>query len=46
MLSGMKAFINLFHLLNDDGRREETVQCPLDRREIHPALGLEVSDLA
>jgi hypothetical protein len=46
MLSGMKTFINLFHLLNHNIRREQTVQGPLDRTDIHPALGFEVSDLA
>src|SRR4030042_2182221 len=46
MLPCVKTLINLFHLLNHNIVREETVQCPLDRADIHPVLRLEVSYLA
>jgi len=42
MLAGMKTFLNLFCLLDHNIRREETVQGPLDRADIHLALRLEV----
>jgi hypothetical protein len=46
MLPGVKAFIHLFCLLDHNIMREETVQCLLDRIDIHLALSFEVSDLA
>jgi hypothetical protein len=46
MPSGVKVFVNLFDLLNHHVRREETVERPLHRTDIHRAIRLEVGYLA
>lgn len=46
MLSRMKIFVNLFYLPYSNIGREEAIQGPLDRPDIHLASRLEVRYLA